>query len=310
MGKKNKFKKIINIKKMTWLKRIGLFILTNILVIALITVITRVFGIDTQYLTPNGIDLQALAIMSLLWGMVGSVISLFLSKWSAKRAFKIKIIKTPNTIHEKIVYQTVQKISQSEGIKVPEVGIFHSPSPNAFATGATKNSSLVAVSTGLLEAMDSDEIEAVVGHEMAHILNGDMVTMTLLQGVMNAFVIFFARIIASIISNALSDRDGGLGRGVETLIILVMQFALGILASLVVNAFSRHREFHADAGSAKYLGRNKMIKALQKLESFHRSGPVARNKNFATMGISGSFKSWFSTHPPLSKRIEALKALH
>ena len=228
----------------------------------------------------------------------------------AKRAFKIQIIKNPVTNHERIVFNTVQKIAQSNGIKMPEVGIFNSPTPNAFATGATKNSSLVAVSTGLLEAMDQDEIEAVVGHEMAHILNGDMVTMTLLQGVMNAFVIFFARIIANIVSNALSDRDGGLGRFAEFGIIMVLQIALGFLASMVVNAFSRHREFKADAGSAKYLGRNKMIKALQKLQSFKTTGPMAKNKNFATMAISGSVKSLFSTHPPLEKRIEALKALN
>jgi len=287
------------------LKRIFLFGLVNILVIALLTFITSFFGLDTAYLKPHGLDIQALVIFSLIWGMAGSLISLFMSKQIAKWTFKLKPIKTPQNSTENFVYETVRKLASQNSIKMPEVAIYQSKEVNAFATGATKNNSLVAISAGLLDAMTEDEAEGVIAHEMAHIVNGDMVTMTLLQGVMNAFVIALSRIIAHIIS----ARDERLGGFAYIIVVIVLQIALGMLASVVVSAFSRRREFAADMGSAQMSGKRKMIAALQRLQQLkNRIDPS--QKSFATLKISdrpSTFMKLFSTHPPLQRRIESLQ---
>ncbi len=290
---------------MAFLRRIGLFLLTNTAIIVLFTVLTKLLGLEAHYLTPNGLNLKTLALFSFLFGMTGSFISLLLSKWMAKTLFKIKLIENPANSKEKIIYDSVQKITQQAGIKTPEIGIYESATPNAFATGASQNSSLVAVSTGLLDLMENDEIEGVIGHEMSHILNGDMVTLTLLQGVLNTFVIFFSRVVASIFAK----NNDNFGHIIQLFLTIILEIVFGFFAGIIVAWFSRYREFRADAGSAKYFGTEKMIKALKKLQNIHDEGVLQKNKSFATMGIFGSVKSLRATHPPLEKRILALQGL-
>lgn len=291
------------------LKRIGLFLLTNIAVLAVIMTITSLFGLDTTYLKPHGLDLTALAIMSLLWGMVGSVISLLMSRWMAKRSVGVVLIKNPATPTERFLYETIQRLASQNNITMPEVGIYPAPEANAFATGATKNKSLVAVSSGLIDQMSKEEIEGVLAHEMTHIVNGDMVTMTLLQGVMNAFVIFFSRIAAYAVQGFIKDGEK-LGGFAYFITSIVFQILFGILASLVVNYFSRTREFAADKGSAHMVGKNKMIAALKRLQVMQGHITNAnQNKSLATMQINGNrggFMNLFRTHPPLEARIESL----
>ncbi|PID70017.1 protease HtpX [bacterium DOLZORAL124_38_8] len=277
------------------MKRMFLFGLVNIVVVLVVSMIAALFG-----LTGDTSNLFGLAIFCLLWGSVGSLISLFMSKWLAKKSFGITPIQTPVTASERLVYSTVQRIAQQEGITMPEVGIYRSATPNAFATGASKNASLVAVSTGLIDLMEDDEIEAVIGHEMAHVVNGDMVTMALVQGVVNAFVLFAANIFSR-------DEDGR-----SFLLYYVLQIVFGVVANiLVVFPFSRYREFRADAGSAKFLGRTKMIRALQKLQTLNpKHGPLMDDKKMAVQAFFGLGGSWMATHPSLEKRIEALKKLN
>ncbi|NDK09634.1 protease HtpX [Candidatus Gracilibacteria bacterium] len=300
---------------MNLIKRIGLFLLTNIAVIFLFSIIIflieRIFGINIS--ASAGTGYTGLLIYAAIFGFVGSFFSLAISRWSAKKLYSITPIKADEVSFlspkEQLVYRTVHDISQRENIKAPQVGIYQSQDPNAFATGATKNSSLVACSSGLLQSMTEDEIEAVVAHEMAHVVNGDMVTMSLLQGVMNTFVIFFARIIANIINER---TEGKLGGVVYFAVYIVLQIVLGILASLVVNAFSRRREFHADAGSAKFVGKEKMIAALQALGRMKELAPSNADK-LATMKINTKtdtgFKKFFMTHPPIEERIKNLENL-
>ena len=293
---------------MTLFKRFFFFILTNVAVIAVLMTITSIFGIGS-YLAPYGLDLKALAIFSLIIGFTGSFISLLLSKKMAKWMMKVRIIKTASDDDEAFLLNSIEHMAQQAGFKTPEVGIYESPEVNAFATGASKNSSLVAVSRGLLDAMNRDEVEGVLAHEMAHIKNGDMVTMTLIQGVINTFVIFAARAIAYAVQMFMSrDGEGSVGGIVYWILSIAFEIVFGILASVIVFSFSRWREYGADYGGAELAGKKKMIAALQKLQS--NKGMIAKgNKSFATMKISDrpGFMSLFSTHPPLEKRIMTLQ---
>ena len=287
------------------MKRVGLFILTNIMVIATISIITSVLGLR-PYLNAYGMDYQQLFIFCLLWGSVGSFISLLMSKFMAKMAMGLQIVEHGDLVNK------VHALARKAGIeKMPEVAIYHSPEINAFATGPSKNNSLVAVSTGLLEKMDDQGVEGVLGHEIAHIANGDMVTMALIQGIVNAFVMFASRAIAFAINNALrsNDRNGeGLGYFAQMMVIWVLDIVFSILARPVVAGFSRYREYRADAGGSYLAGKEKMISALEQLK-----GTIElvdnHNPELQAMKISGksSIAELFSTHPTLDKRIAALR---
>lgn len=294
------------------IRRVFLFILTNLLVLATISLVLNILGIR-YWIEASGINLEALLIFCLIWGMGGSFISLFLSKWMAKMAMGVHVINPRRaTGAEAYLVETVYRLARQAGLKkMPEVGIYDSPEVNAFATGPTRNNSLVAVSTGLLQHMDSDEVEGVLGHEVAHIANGDMVTMTLLQGVVNAFVMFLSRVLAYVISMGMrSDDEEGAGFPylIHGVLVMVFDILFTILGSLVVAWFSRYREYRADAGGAKLAGRSKMIAALERLKAY-----VERVDNhapsFASMKISNKqgLLALFSTHPPLEKRIQRLK---
>lgn len=286
------------------MKAIFLLITTNIAVMAMIGIVVQILGLE-PVLQANGLNLTSLFIVSALMGFAGSFISLFMSKGMAKRSMGVNVITQPQNATEQWIYQTVERMSVELGITMPEVGIFHNDAPNAFATGANKNSSLVAVSTGLLNVMSRDEVEAVIGHEMAHVNNGDMVTSTLLQGVLNTFVYFFARIIAQVMS---SNREGQSSAGSYFMISMLMQVVLGVLASMVVMWFSRHREFHADKGGAKLTSTKSMANALRALKRVQEANqPTALPGEMAAFGIT-AFGGLFSTHPPLEKRIAALEA--
>ncbi len=291
---------------MRFIKRIFLFLVVNIAIIFILTTIVSVFGIS-PYLTPYGLNLTSLAIYSAIIGFAGSFISLFLSKVMAKWMMKVQVIKSAKDPHEAKLVQIISNIAQGLHMKMPEVGIYPSMEVNAFATGWSKNHSLVAVSEGLLREMNDSELEGVLAHEMAHVANGDMVTMTLVQGIMNTFVIFAARVAAYGVSKFLSNNEQ-IGYFSYYLISILFQIIFGILASTIVFAFSRHREFRADMGGAKFVGKQKMIAALQKLEHLTNRIDV-RQKSMATMKISDKPKRMllFSSHPPLSVRIERLQ---
>lgn len=281
----------------------------NILIVATIGLVMNLLGIG-HYVTAQGIDYQALLAFCFLWGMGGSFISLMLSKWMAKRMMGVEILSATGPQGDLV--RMVHALARKAGLReMPEVGLFHSPEANAFATGPSRNNSLVAVSTGLLQAMDRDQVEAVLGHEISHIANGDMVTMTLLQGVVNAFVMFFARIVAFAINNALrsnNDKGEGLGPFAYMLTVWLFDILFGIVGSMVVFAFSRYREFRADSGGAKLAGKEKMISALEALQRNFDSLSTQRN-SMQTMQISarGGLLGLFMSHPPLAKRIQALK---
>jgi len=280
-------------------KRIFLFLLTNLAIILTLSVVVSILGVA------GGPDLGSLAVFCLIWGMGGAFISLQLSRWVAKRATGVHLIdgRTGDPTYDWL-YQTVERLARQANLPMPEVGIYESAEVNAFATGPSRNRSLVAVSTGLLRAMRPDEVEGVLAHEVAHIANGDMVTMTLLQGVMNAFVMFFARVIASVITRT-DDRRGG---GSYFLVVMVLQTVLGILGSLVTAWFSRYREFRADAGGAHLAGRERMLGALRRLAA-NRELVDTSHQALATMKINDlpAWASLFSTHPPLEARIAALQ---
>jgi len=294
------------------LKRVALFIITNLAVIFILSIVLQLLGVQ-PYLTQKGINYQALLIFASVFGFGGAFISLLMSKWMAKMAMGVQIIKQPRNADESWLINTVQKLAKQVGVGMPEVGIYQSPDPNAFATGASRNNALVAVSSGLLQNMTQDEVEAVLGHEMSHVANGDMVTLTLLQGILNTFVIFFARIAAYIVSQAVSRNDdsGAVGGGVYFLVAIVFQIVFGILASMIVMWFSRFREFRADKGSAKLLGRDKMIKALQRLEQCYDMTTDEKPTSIAAFQISAhsKFGRLFASHPPLKARIEALQKM-
>lgn len=289
------------------MKRILLFVLTNVAVMAVLMVTTRLLGVD-RYLTANGLNMTALAGFSLVMGFGGAIISLLMSKSMAKMSTGAVVINQPRNADEAWIVQTVQKFADKAGIGMPEVAIYDG-APNAFATGAFKNSALVAVSTGLLQNMTRDEVEAVIGHEVAHVANGDMVTMTLIQGVMNTFVVFLSRVIGYAVDSFLrkgDDRDSGPGIGYMVTTI-VLDIVLGFLAAIIVAWFSRQREFRADAGAAGLMGRKQpMINALARLGGLT---PGELPKTMQAMGIAGGLGKLFSTHPPMEERIAALQTL-
>ena len=286
------------------MKRIALFLLTNVAVVALLGIVASLLGVN-RFLTPNGLNLGSLLGFALIIGFGGSIISLLLSKTMAKHGAGVRLINEPQSPDEAWIVDTVRKFATEAKIGMPEVGIFDGE-PNAFATGAFKNNALVAVSTGLLQGMTREEVEAVIGHEVAHIANGDMVTMTLIQGVMNTFVVFLSRVIGYAVDSFLrkgDDRSGpGIGYYVST---IVLDIVLGFAAAMVVAWFSRHREFRADAGAAQLLGRKQpMINALARLGGMV---PGELPKSVAAMGIAGGIGQLFSTHPPIEARIAALQ---
>lgn len=287
------------------MKRILLFVLTNVMVVAVLGIVASLLGVN-RYLTSNGLNLGALLGFALIMGFGGAIISLLISKPMAKWTSGVRVINQPQNVDEAWIVETVRRLSDRAGIGMPEVGIFEGD-PNAFATGAFKNSALVAVSTGLLQGMTRDEVEAVIGHEIAHVANGDMVTMTLIQGVMNTFVVFLSRVIGYAVDSFLrkgDDRSSGPGIG-YMITTIVLDIVLGFAAAIVVAWFSRQREFRADAGSAQLLGRKQpMINALARLGGMV---PGELPKSVAAMGIAGGIGKLFSTHPPIEERIAALQ---
>ena len=292
------------------MKRIALFLATNLAVILVISIVFQLLGFQ-GILKEQGteLDLTALLVFAALFGMSGSIFSLLISKWMAKRSTGAHvIIGTPQNETERWLVSTVQRQAQMAGIGMPEVAIYPSPDMNAFATGANRNHALVAVSTGILEQMSRDELEAVLGHEVSHIANGDMITLTLIQGVVNTFVIFFSRVIGFLVDRLIFKVQRGHGPGFW-ITVIIAQLVLGILASIIVMWFSRQREFKADAGGAQLAGKNKMIGALNRLQK--GKIPSQLPDSMATSGISGGIgsgiKRLFMTHPPIEERIQALE---
>ncbi|MCB1636373.1 MAG: protease HtpX [Xanthomonadales bacterium] len=286
--------------------RIGLFLATNLAVLLLLSLIAKLTGLDL-YAARSGTDLGSLLIFAAIIGFAGSFISLAMSKWLAKRSTGAHVIEQPRNEMEAWLVNTVRRQADAAGIGMPEVAVYDAPDINAFATGMSRNNALVAVSTGLLRNMNRDEAEAVLAHEVSHVANGDMVTMALIQGVLNTFVIFLSRVIGRIIDQAVfkSERPG-IG---YYAIVFVLEIVLGLLASIIAMWFSRWREFRADAGGGRLAGRHKMIAALQRLQANH--GPAELPQEVAAFGISGGvaqgLKKLFMSHPPLSERIAALQ---
>lgn len=289
------------------MKRIVLFLATNLAIVLVLSLTLRLLGVE-PYLTQQGLNLGSLLAFAAAMGMGGAFISLAISKWSAKRMTGARVIEAPATSGEAWLVETVRRQAQAAGIGMPEVAIFDSPDINAFATGMSRNSALVAVSTGLLQAMNRDEAEAVLGHEISHVANGDMVTLALIQGVVNTFVIFLSRVIGQIVDRVVFKTERGQGPAFYVTYI-VAEMVLGILASIIVMWFSRQREFRADRGGAQLAGKPAMIAALEKLRRVHE--PSGLPEKMAAFGISGGqglgLKRLFMTHPPLEERIAALR---
>lgn len=290
------------------MKRIFLFLLTNIAVMVTLSIVASVLGLN-RFITAQGIDFGSLLGFAFIFGFGGAFISLAISKWSAKMSVGAKTIETPRTPEEQWLVATVQRQAQIAGIGMPEVAIYNSPDVNAFATGMSRNNALVAVSTGLLQRMTRDEAEAVLGHEISHVANGDMVTLTLIQGVLNTFVIFISRVIGNFIDKAVFKNENGPGMGYY-LSSIVLEILFGILASIVVMWFSRKREFRADSGGAHLAGREKMIAALRRLQSVHEEPHMPAK--LTAFGIAGNGRSGlaalFASHPDLEDRINALQS--
>ena len=288
------------------MKRIFLFVLTNLAVMVVLGVVASLLGVN-RFLTANGLNLSALLGFSLIMGFGGAIISLLMSKPMAKWSTGAQVITTPQNQDEAWIVDTVRRLSEKAGIGMPEVAIYEGE-PNAFATGAFRNSALVAVSTGLLQGMTREEVEAVLGHEIAHIANGDMVTLTLIQGVLNTFVVFLSRVVGYLVDSALRKNDEentGPGKGYY-ITSIVLDIVLGFVASMIVAWFSRQRQFRADAGSAQLLGRKQpMVNALGRLGQMQAG---ALPSSVAAMGITGDLGKLFASHPPLEERIAALQA--
>ena len=289
------------------MKRIFYFLVTNLAIVLVLSVTMRLLGVE-PFLNANGLNLNSLLIFAAVMGFGGAFISLAISKWSAKKMSGAVTIETPKTLDEIWLMNTVKKQSETVGIQMPEVAIFNSPVVNAFATGMSRNSSLVAVSSGLLEMMTKDEAEAVIGHEISHIANGDMVTLTLIQGVVNTFVLFFSRVIGYTVDKVVFKTRQGTGPAFF-ITMIISELLLGVLASIVVMWFSRQREYRADIGGGQLAGNQKMIAALQRLKSQYESSALP--KSIAALGISGEqgmgLKELFSTHPSLDDRIARLQ---
>jgi heat shock protein HtpX len=289
------------------MKRIFLFLATNLAIVLVLSVVAHLIGLDT-YLARSGGSLPGLLVFALFFGFSGSFISLAMSKWMAKRSMGVRVIEQPANATEQWLINTIRGHAQAAGIGMPEVGVFDSPEPNAFATGARRDHALVAVSSGLMQRMNEQEVRAVLGHEITHVANGDMVTLTLIQGVVNTFVIFLSRIIGNIIDRALFRSDDGRGPA-YFVTVLVTQLVLGVLANLIVLWFSRQREFRADRGGAHLAGTPNMIAALERLKGDTEPLP----SQFAAFGIAAGeagvgLRRLFMSHPPLDERIAALRA--
>ncbi len=294
------------------MRRIALFIGTNLAVLLLLSIVARVFGIDQMMASRGYGGMTGLLLFAAVFGMGGAFISLAMSKWMAKRSTGARVIENPQNETERWLVDTVRRHAQAAGIGMPEVAIYEAPEMNAFATGMTKDKSLVAVSSGLLQQMNREQVAAVLGHEIGHVANGDMVTLTLIQGVVNTLVIVAARIVGNLVDSWLSggrndNRGGGLGYFV---VVMVLQVVFGLFASMIVAAFSRWREFRADAAGAQFAGRGAMVSALQRLQANH--GQSTLPNTIAAFGISGpladGFKRLFMSHPPLEERIAALQS--
>ena len=290
------------------MKRIFLFVITNLAILLMLSITLRLLGVDRILNEQGGIDFNSLLVMAAVIGFGGSFISLAMSKWSAKNMTGAVVIEQPSDPTERWLVETVRSHAERVGIGMPEVAIYDAPDLNAFATGMDRNNSLVAVSTGLLHNMSKDEVEGVLAHEISHVANGDMVTLALIQGVVNTFVIFLSRIIGHFVDRVVfkTERENGPAFMIVT---LIAQLVLGILASMIVMWFSRQREFRADAGGAQLAGRNKMIAALERLKQWHE--PAQLPERLAAFGISGgkgSVMNLFMSHPPLDVRIAALRA--
>lgn len=291
------------------MKRIMLFLATNMAVLAMLSIVAHLFGFN-RMLSAQGLNFGALLGFAAVFGFGGALISLAMSKWSAKMAVGARVIESPSNPAEQWLIDTVARQAKQAGIGMPEVAVYESADVNAFATGMNRNHALVAVSTGLLQRMTQDEAEGVLGHEVAHVANGDMVTLSLLQGVVNTFVIFISRAVGWLVDRVVLKNEEGPGAAYYAT-FFVLEIVLGVLASLIVMWFSRRREFRADAGSAGLAGRDKMIAALRRLQSVHDEAQLPQR--FAAFGISGGargggWKQWFTTHPPLQQRIDALTA--
>ncbi len=290
------------------MKRIILFLATNLAIVLVLSFTLRILGVE-PYLTANGLNLGSLLVFAAVMGFGGSFISLAISKWMAKKSMGVRVIETPSNSTEFWLMETIRKYAADAGIRMPEVGIYDSPEVNAFATGMSKNSSLVAVSSGLLQQMTREEAEAVLGHEIAHAANGDMVTLALIQGVVNTFVMFLSRVIGHTVDRVVFKNEEGHGPAFFVTMI-VAELVLGILASIIVMWFSRQREFRADRGGASLAGKGAMIAALERLASLH---PHPLPDKMAAFGIAGGgaggIKRLFMTHPPLEERIAALRAV-
>jgi heat shock protein HtpX len=289
------------------MKRIFLLVATNFAVLLVLSITMQLLGVDRMLAEGTGMNLFGLLLMAGIFGFGGSFISLLISKWMAKRATGAHVIEVPSNMAERWLVDTVKRQAAKAGIGMPEVAVYDSPEINAFATGWNRNSALVAVSTGLLQNMSQDEAEAVLGHEVSHVANGDMVTLTLIQGVLNTFVIFLSRVIGMIVDRAIFKVERGQGPAFFVTVI-VAQIVLGILASIVVMWFSRQREFRADAGGATLAGRGKMIAALERLKANHEQPQLPAQ--ISAFGISGGggFTRLFMSHPPLDERIAALRS--
>jgi heat shock protein HtpX len=284
--------------------RVALFLMTNIAILVVVSIIFSVFGLST-FTEGYGIDYRGLLIFCALFGFAGSFISLAMSKWMAKRATGAQVITEPRNEVERWLVATVKRQAEAMGIGMPEVAIYDAPDMNAFATGMNKNNALVAVSTGLLRSMDRREVEAVLGHEIGHVANGDMVTLTLIQGVVNTFVLFFSRVIGHFIDRVILRNEDGPGIGYFVSVV-VLDIIFGVLASMIVAWFSRRREFRADVAGATLEGNGAMIAALERLRTGHEASTLP--KQIAAFGISGGIGKLFASHPPLEQRIAALRA--
>ncbi len=289
------------------MKRVFLLIVTNFAILAVLSVTMQLLGIDRALENETGLNLQGLLVFAALFGFGGAFISLLISKWMAKMSTGARVIEVPANTTERWLLDTVKRQAGRAGIGMPEVAIYDAPDVNAFATGWNRNNALVAVSTGLLNHMTQDEAEAVLGHEISHVANGDMVTLTLVQGVLNTFVIFLSRVVGYLVDRVLLKNERGQGPGFW-IATIVAQLVLGVLASMIVAWFSRQREFRADAGGADLAGRQKMIAALERLKMNHEQSSLP--SQMAAFGISGGggLKALFMSHPPLDVRISALRA--
>ena len=288
------------------MKRILLLIVTNFAVLAVLSVTMQLLGIDRMLAQDTGLNLQGLLLMAAVFGFGGSFISLLISKWMAKMATGAQVVESPSNATERWLVDTVRRQAEKVGVGMPEVAIYDAPEINAFATGWNRNSALVAVSTGLLNNMSQDEAEAVLGHEISHVANGDMVTLGLIQGVLNTFVIFLSRVVGFVVDRVLLKNERGYGPG-YWITTIVAQIVLGIIAAIIVAWFSRWREFHADAGGASVAGRNKMIAALERLKLNQEQSTLPEQVKAFGISGGGGFMQLFRSHPPLEERIAALR---